>query len=150
MARGLLAIYLMLVTAAGPSLCCCSVFNLIARSPDHSSCCHEANTPPPCCQSPTDTTSINPDEQNEKQPTKDAPGECPCRKQNAKSVTLEKQHSLDLHEAVRFGLNYLLSHLDNVQGVSQTITLVGTQSDRSPAHFLTAEDLLNTHHQLRC
>jgi hypothetical protein len=149
MFRRLLALYLLLVTAAGPNLCCCSLTHLVAAGPERASCCNDADSLPPCCRKATDQGPPVTSEQTPSKPSRGAPAECPCHKQGTKPVTVAK-NELGLQDRAHFGPDFLLLSLDRVDNVFQHSSPILNLSLRSSALFLSAEDLLYAHHQLRC
>ena len=148
MLRWAFAIYMVLVTAAGPGLCCCSLSHLFA-SPATSQTTAPADLPP-CCQH----TSGGQESQGhggcprEKQgDDRHKPG-CPCRQVEAKPAALPEQ-AVELPDQSQFASPFSAPSLavafDALLGVKGGHALPG-----GGPPFLTAHDLLHVHHQLRC
>lgn len=145
MLRRAFAIYMVLVTAAGPGLCCCSLKHLFAAHDDRPAAPADL---PPCCQH----TSGGDGHQSQGCPRKKQ-GEdrhkqgCPCRYAEAKPAVLDRAVELpdQLQFASPFSAPSLAVAFDGLLGVKGVSALPG-----GPPPFLTASDLLHVHHQLRC
>jgi len=151
MIRLAVALYLMVVTAAGPWLCCCTFTRLASRAvPEPSS--HKSPPPPQpcsCCQHPHQQESPDPAEQTPHRPLSP---DCPCKQ----GATCEAQA---LPQAPRESLDNPLraSGWTDWQSVFQQPSVFALPApwpvpvgDRSVVPFLSADDLLHLLHILRC
>jgi hypothetical protein len=140
----LVVAYLVLVTAAGPGLCCCSLTHLFAARAAGQPTSDE---PPPCCQHGTDTE--HPQSQGGCPRQKSDPRKpgCPCRHDAPQPALADRSLELpDQHPSVQY---LLVPHLgmtgDGHLNVKGAPALPG---EAPPSR--TAQDLLRLHHQLRC
>jgi hypothetical protein len=150
MLRWAFAIYMMLVTAAGPGLCCCSLTHLFAAHADRPAVPAAPADLPPCCQH----TSAGQDHQGQGGCPREKQGDdrhkpgCPCRQVEAKLAALPEQ-AVELPDQSQFvspfSVPYLAAALDGHIAPSVSAAWPG-----GPPPFLTADDLLHVHHQLRC
>ena len=147
MGRFVLAIYLSLHTIVGPWLCCCSLTTFAANSsasfgPEtrHSPKKHS------CCQCEGEPS--RPVEKGESSPPS-RPHSCPCQQSHSDiasalpSSTFAEQVSLQqgFHER----LLAVFSHTTLPGGSRRSAVY-----DGNALPFLTADDLLRTHHVMRC
>jgi hypothetical protein len=153
MLHRVLVTILTLVTAVGPGLCCCS-FAAHRPTPANTPTAKPANAARPCCccqheedadepAAPQAAAAVTP-----AQPT--VPDqECPCKKLRERMPSL---HSLSAEGATPD---------QSRSALPDTWLPVAAFSDTAPAPvivhggdpplpFLTAQDLLRTHHLLRC
>ena len=151
MLRWAFAIYMVLVTAAGPGLCCCSLTHLFAGHAGRQTASPDL---PPCCQNssggeyqhaqggcPRDKRDDGKRDDGQK------PG-CPCRQVEAKPAALLDRavEMPDQSQAGSFLLDPSLAvAFDGYLSVNGGSALPG-----GPLPFVTAHDLLHAHHQLRC
>jgi hypothetical protein len=147
MLRCAFAIYMVLVTAAGPGLCCCSLTHLFAA---HAGPRTATPDLPSCCQHSSDGE----DHQGQgscpvekKRDDRKQPG-CPCRHVEAKPAALPAR-AVELPDSSQaaspFFAPYAVVAFGGFLGVSGVTAWTG-----GPRPFLTADDLLHVHHQLRC
>ena len=117
-----LAISLILLPSAGPSLCCCKLPLFGSRPAEVQSCC---NAPADHKQTP-------------------CKGDCPCRVYREMPASFSKGTPVDL--APLFA-GFVAWHVVFVALPGETV-LFDTVGLPSP--FLSAERLLHVHHRLRC
>jgi hypothetical protein len=145
MLRIALTIYLAFATLVGPALCCCSARLWAAQI--HTPTSRLASTEstlvgcPHCRKHATPAPTENPEPQ--KKP------ECPCCARGADPVLTQ----------VETDASWVLSALQALSGLLPVDTLLASfvvESQLEPTTlvvgvpFLTAQDLLRTHHLLRC
>ena len=139
MLRRALAIYMVLMTATGPGLCCCSFTHLFAGHVDQQTA---SPTLPPCCQS---SSGGQPHGEGGCSHEKGDPQKqgCPCRQDESKSALVERAVEMpDQSQAGSSLLSFAFDGRLNADGVS-TLSI-------NPPPFLTSHDLLHLHQQLRC
>ena len=144
MFRIVVATYLMIVAAAGPTACCCTLVRLATRhlpSPAPA-----VPTPAPCCH------HAPPAQQSKDEPRRPAPG-CPCKQAGGcEGVALPAAPDEALEASTRVGSGLFFFHLairlDRVAlpncGPSGFREGVGTSSRA------ISDQLLYTFHMLRC
>ena len=136
MFRRVVAITMVLMMAAGQSLCCCSFTHLFARHTDD----RPARTEVPCCCCPASKSEQEtPTDKSEHK----KPG-CPCRDDLSKPALVAR--GVELPDPVRatsfFAILTLAFDPTSLIGVSD--------SAGGPRPHLSAHDILHVHHQLRC
>jgi hypothetical protein len=147
MLRWAFATYVVLVMAAGPGLCCCSLTHLFAGHADRQPAPADL---PPCCQHASDSEG--------QQGQGDCPGEkekddshkpgCPCRQVEAKPAALPER-AVEVPDEFQAGSFLLGSPL--AAAFDGPMPLIGGPAlPGGGPPFLTAWDLLHVHHQLRC
>jgi hypothetical protein len=142
--RRVLTAYLAFLMAAAPCLCCCTTGRLFAAAPAQNlrdepgssqapCCCHDVTPEPQPAPAPSPS---NPDPQER----------CPCREHAAKQA-LAAPADHDFGSRI-VDCGFVVIPQSNISGPQSTNSpnadLVGRDS------FLTATDLLHTHHRLRC
>ena len=142
MFRRVVAITMVLMMAAGPSLCCCSFTHLFARHADDRSARAEV---PSCCQ-----TSSKGKQQRKHDRCPHGKGDhkkpgCPCRDDISKPALVDR--AIELPDQLRAASflairSFASDDLSSLIGVSA--------SPGGPMPFLTVHDILHVHHQLRC
>ena len=142
MFRRVVAITMVLMMAAGPSLCCCSWTRLFARHADDRPACAEV---PACCQ-----TSSKGKQQRKHDRCPHGKGDhkkpgCPCRDDISKPALVDR--AVEMPDQLRAGSFFLVPSLafDDHPGV-----LGVSDSPGGQLPHLSAHDLLHVHHQLRC
>jgi len=139
-----LSVYLMLVTLAGPWLCCCQLPRLSARfvvllqnekaKPAGSNCCR--------CQQPVPVKDSEPSNPP-KAPT------CPCQSNHPALVLLQSDEARQLHRDSNAQAVDLLDCDSLPEVVTPSVGLMLTSSPRSSL-VLTVRDILSALHILRC
>ena len=136
MLRWALAIYMVLLSAAGPSLCCCLLTHLYADQQTLSPAL------PPCCQAPSGERDHGQGSCPHKDSDPKKPG-CPCRQDGPKPVLIER--AIEMPDQSQAGTFLLAPSFDSDPSVNgDPVRPVG------PLPFQTAQHLLHVHHQLRC
>ena len=144
MLRLVVAIYLMIVAAANPATCCCTLTRLTTRLvPITSPVVPKA---PTCCHC-TESEALA--ETSDQQKPSDRPG-CPCKQGGGCEVIAlpaSLHESLDSSRASAEPFDIFLA-----LPLDQGISLVHASSvfREGSAHGLSADDLLCGHHRLRC
>jgi hypothetical protein len=148
MLRLAFAIYMVLVMAAGPNLCCCSLTHLFAGHADEKSPRPPA---PACCQSEcggedAEHQGLDGNCPREKKDCPHKPG-CSCREDARRPALVDRPvETPDQFQASSsLPVSMPPASLDALSGVNGVAALPG-----DPPPFLTADDLLRVHHQLRC
>jgi len=151
MFRRALAMYLVLMTAAGPHLCCCST-HLFAKQTETAACCKDRQPipePHSCCQS-TDTTTIKVGTAKPSEDTpRPGPEQCPCRKNATTPVTVVAVEQ-DGRDQSLSSPHAFLTTLDLAASGFIPTDFTRTHTPQSPAHFLCGEQILYVFHQLNC
>ena len=144
-----LSLYLMLVMAAGPWLCCCSCSRL-ARwlltppRPEQTSLAADTHA---CCR-----PQHAPDKRPEK-PNRPHRPTCPCQEGHSDPSALSTLESAITRDVERHELSQSGPHLDFITSAVVATLLAGiipVPCDTAASHFLTARDMLRAHHVLRC
>jgi hypothetical protein len=148
--------YLILAAAAGPAaFCCCKTKGLVASlhtslgpaqtptqamsAPSPRSCCHADTTPDP-------DTQTTPGQAPDNTPHRQCP--CPQKEGNPALPAAEQDFSRTL--ALSAVLSPLALDGDSPFYISLELPQACLPSDGSGLPFLSAQDLLRAHHQLRC
>jgi hypothetical protein len=141
--RWALVTYLVIVMAAGPSLCCCTFSRLVAAAPVAAQAEEEL---PPCCQhadrpAPAKEHKGCPADEGDQKPS------CSCRAELSRPAIVERTVDLPDHDPAGLWLlapvlTATLDLLPDLEGA--------TASPWDPPPPLTAWALLHLHHQLRC
>lgn len=142
MLRRVLTAYLAFLAAAAPCLCCCTTGRLVAAAPPAT----PAESPPPCCCHDAD-----PAPPAEPRPAPPQPPEqrCPCRDHAQKQATaVIAPAESSLLRATLSAAAVQTPVLVPPAGSSPAAGLVAAFAPSEP--FLTASDLLDVHHRLRC
>jgi hypothetical protein len=145
MGRFVLAIYLSLHTIVGPWLCCCSLttFASIPCAPTGP----KADRPPKkhsCCQGKTETS--RPVEGGESD-SPSQPRPCPCQKSHPEIASVLPSITVAEQVSLQQGFHgWFLAAFSCTAAGTRPIALF----DGNALPFWTADDLLRTHHVLRC
>lgn len=147
MLRWVLAIYMVLVTVAGPNLCCCSLTHLFAGHAEPQTAAPDL---PPCCRHSSDRDDHQgqgncPSEK--KRDDRKQPG-CPCRQVEAKPAALPDR-AVEMPDQFKAG-SFLLDPSLAIAFDGYLSVIGGPAMPGGPLPFVTADDLLHVHHQLRC
>ncbi len=143
-----LIIYLVIATVAGPSLCCCSTTRLFASG--GSPATHDAPpepAPTSCCPHCT------PPHQEKAPVEQDYPHrpQCPCKQHNSQQVLSTSE--IDGSSALSFRLaasDWVVLPLFTAPPLTTLQAAVTAVGDRLLLPFLSTQDLLFSHHLLRC
>jgi hypothetical protein len=132
--RWALVTYLVIVMAAGPSLCCCTFARIAAAPPVEEEL-------PPCCQHAQKEHKSCPADDGAPKPS------CGCRVELSKPAIVERAVDLPDHDPAGLwllapALAATNDRIPDLEGV--------TASPWEPPPPLTAWGLLHLHHQLRC
>lgn len=149
MFRWLLAIYMIFMLVAGPSLCCCTI--TFASSPSSTS--HSSRTSSSCCcqdKSTAQPSKLVGDEYPAKQTPKPGNHECPCKSKTTKQTLDQPSPSLTAEELARLltATCQYVPVLFTAHAVA--ISTIESGGESSPLGRLIAWRLLYVHHMLRC
>jgi hypothetical protein len=141
--RWALVTYLVVVMAAGPSLCCCTFSRLVAAPPVATQADEKL---PPCCQhsdrpAPAQGHRGCPGDEGDPKPS------CSCRAELSKPAIVERAAELPDHGpdglwVLAAALAATINRLPDGEG--------DTPTPWEPPPPLTAWGMLHLHHQLRC
>ncbi len=138
-----LALYLSIVTAAGPWLCCCAATRLALVLPAPPAVAASEPNPPPCCCRHHDAERSPPTARPGESPQPEGPG-CPCRQHAEQRVALVPASAEPVAELSRpIGLAVVRLAGPAIAGSVRTF-------DVPPAPFCSADELCRVHHLLRC
>jgi len=143
MVRRIVALYLMLATAVGPSLCCCALAPHRATARGAAETCPCQAEAPPCCRAAAVKTPILTRAPAD-QPT---PHHCPCREHGSKpAIVAARATEASEGLASPFAVDIAGSP------VSVTLPVLSAPPDPtdSPSPLPPGRDLLRAHHRLRC
>jgi hypothetical protein len=148
MGRFVLAIYLSLHTIVGPWLCCCSLATFASIS--CASAAPEADRPAEkrsCCHGKGEPTRP-PEKGDSDTPSK--PHSCPCQQGHPEIASALPSDTLAEQVSLRQGFHgWFLAALCLTAAPAVHASLIAL-SNGNPLPFWTADDLLRTHHVLRC
>lgn len=179
MLRRVVAIYFVLVTAAGPNLCCCSLTHVFARPHDEKtpSCCTSASageaprerqadrrekgnhTEKPCCPccdkasepAPGDgERAHHPSQEQDRPRGKSHPQKPGCPCRDEVARPALLARAVETADHFQ-AVSFLTSPpLPTTSGAFSSVNGVAALPGEPGPSFLTAGDLLHVHHQLRC
>jgi hypothetical protein len=144
MGRIVLAIYLSLHTIVGPWLCCCSLVTFASFNP--ASAGPPAARPPQkhsCCR--CEGEPGRPDDGGDESGSPSRPHSCPCQKSQAEIASVLPSSPIAEQDSLREGFHEWL-----LAAVPSAGSRLIARYDGNASPFLTADDLLRTHHVLRC
>lgn len=152
MFRLAVALYLMVMTVAGPAVCCCSLPRLTARSGEQPSappCSAPASCP--CCPHSHDEQPADAPEQPSPPASPDGPG-CPCKQavdSQIAGLPVSLDEAQEFTQRIALGESFCLCLALWAPIVPATVSSVFRES--APAGpSVSTDDLLYSHHVLRC
>ena len=146
MIRLVVAMYLMIVAAAGPTACCCTLTRLTTRLASVGSPAATKSTS--CCHTPVNKDSKGkPDERS----PADRP-DCPCKQGGGCEVVAlpaPLDEALDSSARVASQFQFLSAILPD-QALTLACASSASRGGSLPARGTSTDDLLYTFHMLRC
>lgn len=144
-----LATYLVLAMAAGPTLCCCSLTRLMGslqQADDRGdfaakSCCRTQTMP----SAPTPGDSAG---EGDSAPAPPQKPDCPCKARWQAAAAVAPEPPVPEPDQVRLVLLELIPFAFSLSVQSDRMT--PSAGGDPPPRFIAARDLLHAHHLLRC
>ncbi|MBA4066933.1 MAG: hypothetical protein C0501_25145 [Isosphaera sp.] len=156
MLRRLLAIYMTLVLAAGPTLCCCTTVYAADPQTPRGPASPSSERTPSCCKDyrPANSEDASGETRGVGGKSRPAPKpgkhQCPCKDRSGKQTLDQPSSSPTAQDVARLLTTTLLFVVALTADPAVDPDLDSGGGSSPPAHRLTSWRLLQAHHMLRC